>query len=213
MKLSNRLQAIEDCLPTGCILADIGCDHAYLACDAIIQGKAIKSYAMDNKQGPLTSALATIRLYQLENTVFPILSNGLEKIAADANCLVVAGMGFETIKMICEADLSQFHTIVFQSNSDIEQLRRWANQKQLKIVNEKIVHEGHYYQVIAYQHGTEHLSDEDYLFGTKAMSEPLFKEYWNYRLSVLNTIYEQSKQVEIKQQIQTIQNKLKEEIK
>lgn len=211
MKLSIRLQGVEDCLEVGCILADIGCDHAYLACDVVLQGIALKSYAMDNKLGPLNSAKATIKQYQLEDKVFPILSDGLEKIPSDANSLVIAGMGFETIKMICEQDLSQFHTIVIQSNSDVPELRRWANQKGLKIVKELIVHEGHYYQIIAFKHGQETLSESDYLFGSKAVDQPLFNEYWCFRLKQLEKIYEQSKLVETKQLIELIQSKLEKE--
>ena len=46
ISVSKRLQAIVDWID-GTILADVGCDHAYVAIEAIRQKKVIKAYACD----------------------------------------------------------------------------------------------------------------------------------------------------------------------
>lgn len=55
ISVSKRLQAIVDWID-GTILADIGCDHAYVAIEAIRQKKVLKAYACDIAQGPLNNA-------------------------------------------------------------------------------------------------------------------------------------------------------------
>ena len=142
MRISNRLREIEKFIPYGSILADIGCDHAYLDCLAIQNNRCIKCYACDIAQGPLEMAKKTIQELNCEDRVFPILSNGLENVPSDANVCVISGMGFETMKMILEAkDLSQFDRFIFQANNDVYDLRKWIVSNGFKIIDESMIHE------------------------------------------------------------------------
>lgn len=202
MKLTLRLQAIEDFLPEG-ILADIGCDHAYLACDAVIKRKVSKAYACDVKEGPYQAACHTIRENNLEGKVIPVLSNGLDKVPSDANICVVAGMGVETMKMILSTDkIKQFHTLILQPNSDADELRRWAYSNQLNLVDESIVCEGHYYFILKYQNEpAEPLSENELLFGKFCTHKPDYADYWNFRKQRLENIVSQMQECPKKKEL------------
>ena len=56
---SNRIQEILEWVNGECI-ADIGCDHAYVVCNAILNHQSKKGYACDVAQGPLDNAKKTI---------------------------------------------------------------------------------------------------------------------------------------------------------
>ena len=66
--INKRLGAIVDWID-GQVLADVGCDHAYVAVQAILKGKVKKSYACDVARLPLEHAQTTIDQYEVGNQV------------------------------------------------------------------------------------------------------------------------------------------------
>lgn len=181
MRISKRLREIEKLIPQDSILADIGCDHAYLDCLAVMNKRCKKAYACDVALGPLEMAKKTILEYACQDSVFPILSNGLENVPKDADVCVISGMGFETMKMILERrNLDQFKRIILQANCDVYDLRKWVLSQGFMICDERMVHEGHYYTILAVERGNDTYSEEDYIFG-KYLSGEVFKEYWTFR--------------------------------
>ena len=210
MRISNRLREIEKFIPYGSILADIGCDHAYLDCLAIQNNRCMKCYACDIAQGPLEMAKKTIQELNCEDRVFPILSNGLENVPSDANVCVISGMGFETMKMILEAkDLSQFDRFILQANNDVYDLRKWILSNGFKIIDESMIHEGHYYTILVVEKGTDNYSEEDYIFG-KFLNTDVFKEYWTFRKERLEKIIPNLTDENQIQEFNTLLNRIKE---
>ncbi len=195
MKLSKRMNAIKQLVPQGGILADIGCDHAYLPCACVLDQTCIKAYACDVNEGPLQHAMETIQECGVETQVFPILCSGLSQCPEDVDTIIISGMGYETIKSILEADfhrLSRFKRLILQSNSDVELLRDWLSEHYFKIIDEVMVHEGHYYQILAVSPtGGRKLSDDEKLFGPIMPNKPLFHDYWTFKLEKLNVILSQ----------------------
>lgn len=204
MRISKRIREIEKLIPKGSIVADIGCDHAYLCTLAVLNGKAIKAYACDIAKGPLENATKTIHEMRCEKTVFPVLSNGLENVPEDANVCVISGMGFETIKQILEKeDLSRFKKLILQANNDIYDLRKWIIENDLKITDEKMVHEGHYYTILVVEKGKDVYSEEDYIFG-KYLHDDIFKSYWNFRKERIENILLNLHDIEQKQKFEQL---------
>ena len=198
MRISKRLREIEKFIPEGSILADIGCDHAYLDCLAVKNNRCIKAYACDIAKGPLECAKRTILEMNCEDKVFPILSNGLENVPSDADVCVISGMGFETIKIILEAkDLSQFKRFILQANNDVEDLRRWIISNGFKIIHESMIHEGHYYTIVVLEKGEDIYSEEDYIFG-KYFNSQAFIDYWQFRKDrILNILPQLNDEIQI----------------
>lgn len=214
MRISKRIQEIEQLIPQNCILADIGCDHAYLDVLAIQHGKCKKTYACDVAKGPLENAKRVINENHLNNIVIPILSCGLENVPSDANVCVIAGMGFETMKSILEnKKLQQFHTLILQSNSDVMELRKWLIANHWIITQEKMIHEGHFYVILVCEKGTDTYTEEDYLFG-KSGHDEVFHDYLLFRKnrieSIINQLKDPSSIQEFKHLLELIDKKMKQ---
>lgn len=220
MNLSKRLKAIKELVLADTILADIGCDHAYLSCACVQEGICVKAYACDVNAGPLQHATKTIEDFGLSEKVLPILTNGLHDVPSDTEVVVISGMGFETMKMILENDLerlSAFKQLILQTNCDVNELRAWLSDHDFQICAEVLVFEGHYYQIIAVTpNGQQKLSASQIEFGVYLNQDPLFRDYFTLQRQKANQILEQlsedhPKYIEIKHQIERIDEQLKNE--
>lgn len=148
ISLSRRLQAIEDWIDTD-VLADVGCDHGYLCCSAVLKGKAKRAYACDIAEGPLKSASQTIAENHLEDKVLAILSNGLKKVPHDVTQTVIAGMGGLNMIAILEEAEQLSDALLLSPHKDANKLREWLLEHQYRIVKERIVQEdGHFYPIL-----------------------------------------------------------------
>lgn len=182
MKLSNRLTAIFNLVEESRVIADIGCDHALLPIALVEAGKCTQAYACDINVGPLKRAQEAIQLHGLEEHISAVLCDGLDALSNDVDCIVIAGMGYETIKGILEKNiqkLSQFKQIILQSNNHVEDLRVWMSEHGFKIHAEALVYEHHYYQVLSVSKAQEaKLTCEQCRFGIYLDTHPLFQSYW-----------------------------------
>lgn len=147
--LGNRLELCFDMIEKGMTVCDVGTDHGYLACELIKRGKCDFVIASDINEGPLSAAKKNIAEYGYEEKIPTILSDGLEKIAdseyADKiNCVVIAGMGGETIADILEKniDFSAGCTLVLQPMTRENVLRNWLYKNGFEITKEKAVSDG-----------------------------------------------------------------------
>lgn len=149
--LDIRLQTIYDMLKKGMIVADIGSDHAFLPIELVKTGKSEKVYACEIADGPLLRAKNNIEKYGFSDKVIAIKSDGLNNVPIDTEAIVVAGVGFYTVKKIFEDNLSRldkFKQIIIQVNSDIDLLRKWISDNNFTIENEIIIKKRHYYTII-----------------------------------------------------------------
>lgn len=186
MNLSKRLSALCAFVDEKDIVADIGCDHAQLCC-ALVQDKNIpKAYAYDIAHGPLQQARKNIEYYKLENKIFPVLSDGLENLVDDATCIVIAGMGFETVAHILNEGINKLNgkKIIIQVNRDVEGLRQWISDHHYRILNERCVLDEHYYQIIVFDTTNDiSLNEFEINFGKKMNYDFDFYSFWKFNLS------------------------------
>lgn len=118
MKLSKRLEALYDLIPTDSRLVDIGTDHGLLMIRAIESGKSTHAYGLDINPMPLDQARENIARHNLEDKIELVLSDGLDKFEGNGDCFVLAGMGAETIWEIMKVySFSPSDTIIVQSNT------------------------------------------------------------------------------------------------
>ena len=89
---SNRIQEILEWVNGECI-ADIGCDHAYVVCNAILNHQSKKGYACDVAQGPLDNAKKTIEENHLSDLVSCRLLDGIQGLESDVDQIIICGMG------------------------------------------------------------------------------------------------------------------------
>lgn len=147
--LGNRLELCFNMIEKGMTVCDVGTDHGYLACELVKRGICDLVIASDINEGPLSAAKKNIAEYGYEDKIPAILSDGLEKIAdskyADKiNCVVIAGMGGETIIDILEKnlDFSAGCTLILQPMTRESMLRKWLYKNGFEITKEEAVSDG-----------------------------------------------------------------------
>lgn len=186
MKLNKRLNALYEAVDDGAVVADIGCDHAQLCIQLILNGKCKQAYACDLNEGPLKQAKKNIEYYKLQDKIIPCLSNGLAAVNDDVTVVVIAGMGFETIQSILEAHPKKLdqRKFIIQSNTDVEKLRKWISNHHYKLLEERVVYDEHYYQILSFNcEYDDPLTESEIRFGRKMIRDFAFYSMWKYRLS------------------------------
>lgn len=187
MALSKRLFSIFQMVEKGSVVADIGCDHGLLAIALVQEQICAKVYACDLRSGPLSRATQAVKAAGLEASITTLQRNGMDDLPDDVDTIVIAGMGFDTIKMILEAHadkLANYKRFIIQSNKHVEDLRRWISEHHYTILMEDIVEEEHFYQIVAFHCiPSSYLSEDEILFGVHLEQHPLFLPFWKHQRS------------------------------
>lgn len=182
-----RLNAALDWITTSDYLADIGCDHGYLAIDALKKGIPFVQL-IDNKEGPLSVAKKNLSGYNFEEQVEFTLASGLVELRDDINCVAILGMGGELICDILEEGkhkLKNLTKIILEPNTKSRTLRQYLFDNSFEIMSEKIVKENDkFYELILCKKSSSPIKYNhlDVLFGPVLRKEknPIFIEYWSF---------------------------------
>ncbi|MGI6608240.1 MAG: tRNA (adenine(22)-N(1))-methyltransferase [Erysipelotrichaceae bacterium] len=188
--ISKRIREIADLIDNKHSFIDIGCDHGYLALMARKNGNESLIICSDNKKGPLSSAKKNLENY---NNILFILSDGLKEINVQTDVAVLAGMGFQTVRKIILDSTDYFRKyqqIIIQINQNVPVLRRWLMKHNFRIINEKMIFEYKYYEIIVVENGTMSLNEEQIFFGPCLMVEKseTFRDYYHSQLEKINKI-------------------------
>lgn len=141
MKLSTRLQKLLDLTSENSILADIGSDHGYLCIAYVNQKDGQKAYACDINQNALNQAKKALEKYPSEKVELQLM-DGIENLKSDVKEIVIAGMGFDTIKLILASHydkLKGLDKIIIQCNKNIDKLKAFLNEEKIYINEEHLV--------------------------------------------------------------------------
>lgn len=129
MILSKRLKTIADLVSKDDIVADVGCDHAYLSIYLIQNNLCKEVIATEVVEGPYNIALNNIKKYHLEDKIKLYLTDGLINVREKLNTIIIAGMGTSTIIHILDNyNLKSIEKMIIQSNSDWVNLRKYLNK-------------------------------------------------------------------------------------
>ncbi|MBT2690445.1 tRNA (adenine-N(1))-methyltransferase [Bacillus sp. ISL-47] len=157
-KLSQRLEAVTNYIPSGARLADIGSDHAYLPCYAVKKGIVPFAIAGEVVEGPFQSAKRQVEMEELVGQISVRKGNGLEVINHDeVDCITIAGMGGALIAAILEegkSKLSSVQRLVLQPNLSAISIRTWLIEHGWELIAEEILEEdGKIYEILAAEKG------------------------------------------------------------
>lgn len=185
MELAKRLAAAAEYVPAGSVAADIGTDHAFLPIYLIEAGICERVIATDLRPKPFQSALRKVEEHKLDHRVDLRLGDGLKVIdPAEADVLVLAGMGGNTIREILAAAPEVLNTVrmlILQPMADPGDLRAWLAANGWMIYDERLVEEnGKIYVIIAAVPGYEEVRDPVLLEVGPRLAEkkdPLFGRY------------------------------------
>lgn len=176
--ISVRLKTIAEFINSSDKVADIGCDHAYLAI-YLVKNKLCRSVvASDIHPKALDVAKKNIQKEHLEEKINTILSDGLENLCQKhLNTLVLSGMGTNTILHILEkVDSDYIKKIIIQSNHGLYILRKTMPKLGYYLQEENVIYEkNHYYTIGVYTRKKRRLKKRELLFG---LYEKQNKEYY-----------------------------------
>ncbi|MBF1019185.1 MAG: SAM-dependent methyltransferase [Lachnospiraceae bacterium] len=172
MKLSRRLLAVAQMVPTGSILCDVGCDHAYLPIYLIREKICPQVIAMDVKEEPCRRAAANVEQAGLSDRILLRRSDGLSALKeGEADTVVLAGMGGALMRKILEEGFAYdkgIRHLILEPQSEVAALRKFLRMPGkgrrpgfFSITDEKMVEEnGHFYPVIALEAKAEETSSQ-----------------------------------------------------
>ncbi len=143
-----RLKAIAKFIKKEDCVADIGCDHAYLAIYLKENNLCQFVLASDIHEKALENARQNILHKKLD--IPTILSDGVQNIRQEKlNTLVISGMGTSTIlHIVKEVNRNFIQKIIVQSNNDLSLLRKNMPKFGYYLEDELVVYEkGHYYVI------------------------------------------------------------------
>ena len=185
LPLSTRLLACCQFVKTGDRVADIGCDHGYLGIHLLKNGIASSMIEADINEGPLDSARRNAVKFGVKDKMSFHLSDGVQTIPRDFDCMVCAGMGADTMISILSAAPwlkdSQYR-LILQCQSKRPELRQWLYDEGYRINRETLAKDGKFvYSImeVVYDPGSSISPAETYI--TKQLLEdnhPLLQEYY-----------------------------------
>lgn len=217
-QLPKRLETIIERMPASGCIADIGCDHAYVAITAVRRGKAARALACDVRKGPLQQAAEHILCAGLAGKIETRLSDGLEKVApGEADCVIIAGMGGPLMERILQGRLADFGHFVLSPQSEIPHFRRFLLAEGMQIDEETmLIDEGKYYVIFNVSQRADASSDpmyvteEDFLYGGRLLRrlDPVLKSFLEKEKTRYEGILGQTDSAEVRTAYQHCMNAL-----
>ena len=174
LTLDSRLKTAADMCRRGVVVADVGTDHALLAC-YLAKNVAKSVIASDIKDGPLEAARRTVAETGVDN-VTVLKSDGLKAIDF-ADDVVICGMGGELIAEIIAGCrfLSGDTRFILQPMTKADALRRSLYAEGFTIDEERTCYDGKRGYVIILAHYTGSKTEIDELFAlTGKVKDPKF---------------------------------------
>jgi tRNA (adenine22-N1)-methyltransferase len=146
--LNKRLAMVGEMIGRGQSVADIGADHAQLAIYMVDKKAAPNVIIGELSDGPYTRAWEAVKGSTVSNKIEVRQGNGLEVLdKGEVDCVVLAGMGGDTITDILASDWEKaatFKHYVFQPMSKAEVIRQRLASQGWIIDDERLVQENRY---------------------------------------------------------------------
>ncbi|MBQ8237629.1 MAG: SAM-dependent methyltransferase [Oscillospiraceae bacterium] len=147
LPISDRLLACAGFVAPGDRVADIGCDHGYLAIHVLTRGIARSVIAADIGEGPLQSALHNAVKFGVRDKIEFYLSDGVRNIPRDFDSMVCAGMGGDTMIHILESApwlRNEKYRLILQCQSKTPMLRQYLSEHGWRIHEESVLRDGRF---------------------------------------------------------------------
>lgn len=147
LPISHRLLSLCDYITPGARVADVGCDHGYLAIHLVQTGLASQVYASDIRPAPLDSARKNGEKYGVADKIAYFLSNGVKSVPRDFDTLVCAGMGADVMISILEAApwlQGEHYKLILQCQSKTPALRKFLSETGWVIRREQVLKDGRF---------------------------------------------------------------------
>lgn len=182
--ISKRLKTASNYIDPTLNFADIGCDHGYLAIEAINKGVKFVQL-IDNKEGPLKVSQKNLKEFESKAKVLYTLSDGLTNLDKNIDFVAICGMGGDLISSIINDNLDtakKLKYLILEANSKVDSLRQYLNDHQFEIIAESFVSDkGKNYEIIVTKYNLDALplTEKEVNFGP-CLIKKMTLEYQNY---------------------------------
>lgn len=220
MKLTPRLQAIAELIPSGSVVADIGTDHGYLPVYLLLEQISHRAVAADINPAPLEQARETVAAFNCLQKIDLRLGSGLQVLEEDdqIDTIIIAGLGGRTIAHILaegKNKLQNVRRLILQPMSEAGYLRLFLAKNGYAIMHESLVMEGRrLYEIIQAIPGKEEETDPFRLsFGPRLLEKkpPLFPVLVKEKIRKLRIVYrslQQARQKDVREKIREVEREL-----
>ncbi|MBG9464816.1 SAM-dependent methyltransferase [Bacillus amyloliquefaciens] len=204
MKLSKRLQSVAEYIPPGALVADIGSDHAYLPCYAVLNHLASRAIAGEITDGPFLSAKQQVEKLDLSTLISVRKGDGLSVLEkGEAGAITIAGMGGALIAHILDSGKTKLtgrERLILQPNIHAVHIREWLYQEGYELIDEVILEEdGKCYEILVAETGDRDAPYRDVPMAAGMLAGPfllkerneVFLRKWSQELKHTEQIYEQ----------------------
>ncbi|MCQ2519487.1 MAG: class I SAM-dependent methyltransferase [Lachnospiraceae bacterium] len=187
--LSERLREVSKTVISCNKVADIGCDHGYVAISLIESGKINSALCMDINEGPLEAAKEHIRTAGYENVIETRLSNGLHNATAgdEIESIIVAGMGGNLVSTIIDegSDIVKgLKQMVLQPQSELFLVRKKIRELGFYIDSEKfLIDMGKYYWIMDARPGKQECMEPN--------MQELYDNYSEFLIKSKDSLYKE----------------------
>ena len=152
-RIPKRMLAIANLVDNSKVLADVGCDHAYISINLLEKGKVDRIIASDLREGPLNIAKDNIKLEGFEERIETRLCAGLCGYeAGEVDTILISGMGGMLVKEILSESIDvvkMADTLILEPQSDLRVVRAYLKDIGFEIIDEDMLNEGgKYYQIM-----------------------------------------------------------------
>lgn len=151
IKLTKRLEAIKNHISADARVIDVGTDHGYIPVYLAVENRAGSIIATDINIGPLSRARELAAEYDVSDKISFILTDGLSGIESDADTIIIAGMGGETIIGILKAApwiQTRGIKLILQPQSKTDELTLWLAENGFAVESCELVCEREKYYII-----------------------------------------------------------------
>lgn len=186
--LTKRLNVLYNELKGGGVFADVGCDHGYIAEEAIEKGLYEKVIISDISEKCLLKAVQ--RLNERHKGEFTaIVSDGFDNLPF-VNEALIAGMGGEIIISMLERRNEKPQRLVLQPMKNAEKLRAYLINVGYKLVRDYTFRDWKFYHVIVAKKSAvkDVYTADELTFGRDNLREKSddFKEFANEKIKLFS---------------------------
>ena len=153
MLLSDKMRAVAGLVQPCKSIADIGCDHGYVAMELVRSKVCRHVIAMDVNSGPLDRARHNIADFCMQDYIETRLSDGVSALReGEAEGIICAGMGGKLVISILEQGkklIGEMKQVILQPQSELSEVRGYLREKGYLVEKEDIIYEdGKYYPMM-----------------------------------------------------------------
>lgn len=172
--ISNRIKQIKKYIPLNQDVADVGSDHGLLLRLLFDDGFPNNMLGIENKEGPFSNLSKLVKAINDEK-VSCILSDGIDYLPSNYKTVVIAGMGFDTIKAIINKNKDKIDFIndfIIDCHTSYEKVRPFFVELGYHITEETIIFEDNiYYEIIHFKKGYQNYTALELTYGPINLAE------------------------------------------